>query len=441
MRKMSLSSILLLLVGLPLVLIATMLLVAIGVLSHESQQVVVIRSSTIIVYAVEFFIAASCVAVITIWLARQLLAHLAEISSTIDQVNTNEDVAAITPTVIAGGCDETNCTASCSRDNYSSCAPEYATSMAVNSTLCCTYDAISKIYKSLDALLRKFYCLIKQVKQLIAVITAGTSKISSGVAIDEQVLRQQQQDIANMIKSTNQVTITIKAIAQNADQVAHAAIAASDEIAKGDELVTTTLVSIKQLAAKVENTREIIQRVDNDSKEIGTVLDVIKGIAEQTNLLALNAAIEAARAGEQGRGFAVVAEEVRTLAQRTQHSTQEIQGMIERLQSGAAAAVKAMAEGTAKVQDNVTEAAVVSTSLQAIKEAMVVITKMSAQIVAATDGQANIADTINTNLINVEQEYQKITRAIECYSKVNLEISQAVNSANETLRWMDNDRY
>lgn len=133
----------------------------------------------------------------------------------------------------------------------------------------------------------------------------------------------------------NEMTATVHEVAQNAQLAADSASQANAEVGTGQSVVNDSISAISKLVQQVEQAADVIHELENDSIEIGSVLDVIRSIAEQTNLLALNAAIEAARAGEQGRGFAVVADEVRVLAQRTQTSTQEIQTMIEKLQAGA----------------------------------------------------------------------------------------------------------
>jgi len=157
------------------------------------------------------------------------------------------------------------------------------------------------------------------------------------------------------------------------------------------------------LTGEVEKASQVIQKLEQDSQSIGVILEVIQGIAEQTNLLALNAAIEAARAGEQGRGFAVVADEVRTLASRTQQSTEEIKRMIEKLQSGAGDAVKVMetARGKAKVGEESVQQAV--TSLSTIGDAVATIDEMNTHIAGAAHQQDSVAQEINKNLVSISQ--------------------------------------
>ena len=152
-----------------------------------------------------------------------------------------------------------------------------------------------------------------------------------------------------------------------------------------------TVQSIQELAANVEDTAEVIRKLEDDSNQVGVVLDVIKGIADQTNLLALNAAIEAARAGEQGRGFAVVADEVRTLAKRTQQSTEQIQTTIEQLQNAARSAINVMAKGTEQATTSVETANKAGASLAVITETISRITSMNDQIARSTGDQQNVA--------------------------------------------------
>jgi methyl-accepting chemotaxis protein len=159
--------------------------------------------------------------------------------------------------------------------------------------------------------------------------------------------------------------------------------------------------TIVGLAAEIESASEVIRNLEKDSNQIGSILDVIKGIAEQTNLLALNAAIEAARAGEQGRGFAVVADEVRTLASRTQESTEEIQSMIEKLQSGAKVAVSVMSDSRKYADDSVSHAKSAGEALEMITQSISTITEMNTQIATAAEEQSAVSEEINGNIVNI----------------------------------------
>ena len=187
---------------------------------------------------------------------------------------------------------------------------------------------------------------------------------------------------------------SVIAVAESAAEAARAADEASSASSNGQSVVNNTVQSIQNLAKNVEETSHVIRQLENDSNQVGVVLDVIKGIAEQTNLLALNAAIEAARAGEQGRGFAVVADEVRTLASRTQQSTEEIQKTIEQLQSAAHKAVEVMSTGTSQAEGSVSEANKAGDSLVVIAQTINRISAMNGQIASSTDDQQAVARQI-----------------------------------------------
>jgi methyl-accepting chemotaxis protein len=167
--------------------------------------------------------------------------------------------------------------------------------------------------------------------------------------------------------------------------------------------VDESIATIHDLSASVQQAAGVIGRLEQDSIEIGGVLDVIRNIAEQTNLLALNAAIEAARAGEQGRGFAVVADEVRTLASRTQQSTREIQGMIERLQAASKEAVQAMDETNAQARKGTDIAVRTGEVLESITHAINQISDMNNQIASAAEEQSVVAEEINRNVVGINE--------------------------------------
>ena len=197
--------------------------------------------------------------------------------------------------------------------------------------------------------------------------------------------------------------------------------------------IPMTITTIENLASEIEHAKGVITQLETDSNNVSTVLDVIRGIAGQTNLLALNAAIEAARAGEHGRGFAIVADEVRTLAQRTQQSTEEIQKVTEGLQSGARKAVLVMEESCSRAQTSVQEAANTATALKEIKAAVEQISNMNTQIATAAEEQTVVTDEINRNITNISELTDQTVLGAERTAKATSELSRLAESVNRLL--------
>lgn len=234
-----------------------------------------------------------------------------------------------------------------------------------------------------------------------------------------------QQTAATEAKSAvDNMTHSVNAVATSAAEAAQAAGDASNAAGDGQSIVDDTVHSIQRLAANVEETAEVIRKLESDSNQVGVVLDVIKGIAEQTNLLALNAAIEAARAGEQGRGFAVVADEVRTLASRTQQSTEEIQTTIEQLQGAARSAVSVMTTGTEQASNSVETANKAGASLNAITETISKITQMNDQIATSTVEQQSVAKTISSNVDEIHSRTAETSNSSGKLASVSAELAQ-----------------
>ena len=242
-----------------------------------------------------------------------------------------------------------------------------------------------------------------------------------------------ENDAKEVVESVSHLTAAVHEASQNASTAAQAARDASTEADSGQSVVNNVTSSIHSLADEVERAATAIQKLEADSESIGAILEVIRGIADQTNLLALNAAIEAARAGEQGRGFAVVADEVRTLAQRTQEATEEINDMIARLQEGSSNAVKVMAEGRRQAELSVDQASKAGESLSAITGAISSISAMNEQIAAAVEQQTTASDSINRSLSRMSEATEVNARKASDCSRLNSEIENAVSDLDQAL--------
>ncbi|MDX9767349.1 MAG: methyl-accepting chemotaxis protein [Ectothiorhodospiraceae bacterium] len=264
-------------------------------------------------------------------------------------------------------------------------------------------DEITHLTEAFNGMARGFRDMIARVTDAASHLTSSADALTGVTEQTNAGIRRQQGETDQVATAMNEMTATVQEVARSASQAAHAAGEANDEAAKGRQVVAATMSAIDRLADEVKHAADVIHKLEGDSNDIGKVLDVISGIAEQTNLLALNAAIEAARAGEHGRGFAVVADEVRTLASRTQTSTLEIQGMIERLQSAAEQAVKVMEQGRKQAEGSVEQAAAAGASLESISRAVATINDMNAQIASASEEQGAVADEINRNIVNISQ--------------------------------------
>jgi len=214
-----------------------------------------------------------------------------------------------------------------------------------------------------------------------------------------QSLTQNQNDITTQVATAmEQMSSQIREVSNNANAAEQAATDARNNTTEGKEIISNTIEQMQTLSSNINGVAQVISSLATESDNIGSVLDVIRGIAEQTNLLALNAAIEAARAGEQGRGFAVVADEVRTLANRTEQSTNEIQQMIQKLQSGAQEAVSAVKVSQEISHQTVEQTSEADDSLSEIDRLMAVISEMNTQIARATEQQTQAADEVNLSI-------------------------------------------
>ncbi|MBB1075098.1 methyl-accepting chemotaxis protein [Rhodoferax sp. 4810] len=267
-------------------------------------------------------------------------------------------------------------------------------------------NEIGVMADAFDTLLERFQRFVAEVHRTVGPLVASGQRLDHVTQQNSGAVARTQSQTDEVTTAMNEMVQTVQQVARDAAQAAQAAHTAEQETVSGQRVVATAVATIGSLAQEIENATQVVQRLSHDSDNIGKVLEVIRSIAEQTNLLALNAAIEAARAGEQGRGFAVVADEVRTLAQRTQESTREIQQIIETLQQRCREAVQTMATSRDRSHASVEQAAQVGASLTTITAAVTQISQMNLRIASAAEEQSAVANEINHNLSEIAQAMQ-----------------------------------
>ncbi|QDG58635.1 HAMP domain-containing protein [Pseudomonas sp. NIBRBAC000502773] len=264
-------------------------------------------------------------------------------------------------------------------------------------------DELGDLGQVFNGTVAKIHDLIERVGHTVSQVELQASQVETVSARSNQAVSGQRMQIEQVATAMNQMSSTAQEVARSAAAAVSSAHSVNDETVNGRGLVQSQQGSIARLASEIDQSVRVINQLATDSQSISSVLEVIKSIAEQTNLLALNAAIEAARAGEQGRGFAVVADEVRTLARRTQHSTEEIEQMISRLHSGVAAAVKAMGTSHEMASGTVEQSDKVQQALENILGAVGMIVDQNQQIAAAVEQQTAVAHDIDQNIVEINR--------------------------------------
>ena len=292
-------------------------------------------------------------------------------------------------------------------------------------------DEIAKLAHNFNLFTDKIAQLVRQIKPVSNSISMTAASLNQAVQSNQRIASQQHHETDGVAAAMNEMLATTQEVANSAQLAADSAADANHRAQHGRQAVEETISSILLLGKELSHTVSLATELEQDSQQIGSILDVIRGIAEQTNLLALNAAIEAARAGEQGRGFAVVADEVRTLATRTQKSTDEIQQMIAKLQKGTNAVANSMEITQEQSNKTATQAGVAGDALSEIVSSIDVITDMNHQIASAAEQQSKALDEINRNVNNISDlasesiaHNQSTSNASHQLQQVGLELNQ-----------------
>ncbi|MBC2690972.1 methyl-accepting chemotaxis protein [Pseudomonas kielensis] len=272
------------------------------------------------------------------------------------------------------------------------------------------------------------------LRDLISGIRDGVTQIASAAeelsAVTEETsagVNSQKVETDQVATAMHEMTATVQEVARNAEQASQAAAAADGEAREGDRVVNEAITQIERLASEVVRSTEAMSVLQKESDKIGSVMDVIKAVAEQTNLLALNAAIEAARAGEAGRGFAVVADEVRGLAQRTQKSTEEIEGLVAALQNGTQQVATVMSNSRSLTDSSVELTRKAGLSLENITRTVSNIQSMNQQIAAAAEQQSAVAEEISRSIVNVRDVSEQTAAASDETAASSIELARLGN--------------
>lgn len=289
-------------------------------------------------------------------------------------------------------------------------------------------NEIARLATQVNRLLGFLQTMIAEAQDHIKEMDRGVQGLLSSAEQTGDRAREQSSSVDQVMTAIHQMQQAIQEIASNAQSTSVESDQASQDVATSGRAIQDSSSQVESLSREIAQAVSLISELETESRNIVSVLDVIGGIAEQTNLLALNAAIEAARAGEAGRGFAVVADEVRTLASRTQQSTQDIQQMIERLQQGVAGSVKAMQGASDQVNATVESARTAGDALSSIVSGIDTINSMSSQIATATEEQSAVANHINDTVQSINNQSDRLSELAQGTQSASYELERSVQA-------------
>ncbi|WP_144928016.1 MULTISPECIES: methyl-accepting chemotaxis protein [unclassified Pseudomonas] len=294
-------------------------------------------------------------------------------------------------------------------------------------------DEAGRLLRAMATMQEKLRDTLQRISGSATQLASAAEELNSVTDESARGLTLQNNEIEQAATAVNEMTSAVEEVARNAVSTSEASKNATSSAGDGRDLVQETVSAIERMSADVQGTATLIGNLADESRDIGKVLDVIRGLADQTNLLALNAAIEAARAGEAGRGFAVVADEVRALAHRTQQSTSEIERMIGSIQSGTEQAVNSMRNSTERAESTLNIARGAGLSLDTINTAIVEINERNLVIASAAEEQAQVAREVDRNLVNIRDLSVQSATGANQTSAASAELSRLAVDLNSMV--------
>ena len=294
-------------------------------------------------------------------------------------------------------------------------------------------DEVTRLLVALQSMQASLRGTLQLIRQSAGQLASSATDMNGITDQSSRSLQKQTAEIEQAATAVNEMTSAADEVARNAVSTSESTRVSNETAREGQHRVGETVSAIQALSTNIGETSTLVQKLAEQSRDIGKVLDVIRSIAEQTNLLALNAAIEAARAGESGRGFAVVADEVRALAHRTQQSTLEIDQMVTAMRAGSDHALTSMQASTERATDTLALAEGAGGALSQITDSIDQIHQRNLVIASAAEEQAQVAKEVDRNIVNIRDLSAQSSSGAGQINGASRELAQLAVALNEAV--------